>query len=100
MKKFLLAAAVLLSMATVASADPLKMNDQALDQTTAGLLNNTAIVIQSNTAVTQVNSGGGAGTGGGAFFGAGVGIGGSSSDNGNISQTNVSIIHQTGVHAF
>ena len=36
MKKFLLAAAVLLSMATVASATPLKLTDQQLDQTAAG----------------------------------------------------------------
>ena len=99
MKKFLLAAAVLVSMATVASAAPLKMNDQALDQTTAGILNNTAIVIQGNGAATQVNSGGGAGTGVGVL-GLGVGVGGGSGGNGNVSQGNISVVSQQGIHLF
>lgn len=48
MKKFLLAAAVLLSLATVASAAPLKLTDQQLDQSVAGQGSRTAIINSYN----------------------------------------------------
>ena len=54
MKKFLLAAAVVFSAATVASAAPLTMTDQQLDQTAAGY--NRSTVIITNTASTNVGN--------------------------------------------
>lgn len=66
MKKFVLAAAALLSLATVASAAQLKLTDQQLDQTVAG----NVVIIYNNASNNGNNNGNGnSGNGNGNYNG-------------------------------